>query len=387
MVKRNAATKSSPEQHDFHWFTWKFESNVIVILTYYPSMLPRSHTRNIFLSSSDRQTADSHLHEALATYKDVFDGILRFVPRGRNSTGKYSTTLTMRTFLAYAETVIKAHGLIPYKEPGEPEIICCRVRDITRRYRSPKPPPTKPYNSDRLEINVYPHHFEKTEDRLRARLKDLRETFHGRVILKSYTGFYAAGEQHVPKRIIEICRSLRILAAPSPKNNMIIEADFSKLLPKKESKPRKKKTKDPAQSAPVPIPKPKVPRPPSRASVSQPVEPVVPVQPDAQIQFQNFPESGFSSTEMLCKIDLQKDSLPTIHQTVWDALRWASQYPFLTLHFITGPVAKAPFLSDPRKRTQILNTIKLLEENEQIAYKWKIAEGDQNLIICQKRIT
>ena len=90
----------------------------------------------IYLSATDRYAADTYLREALETYKNSFDGVLKFIPRSSNTTGQYSSRY-MQKFPATVESVIREYNLKPYKSVLEPHVICCRTKYIPLCDRHP----------------------------------------------------------------------------------------------------------------------------------------------------------------------------------------------------------------------------------------------------------
>jgi hypothetical protein len=161
---------------------------------------------------------------------------------------------------------------------------------------------------------------------------------------------------------------------------------MAKLLPKKKRKTKKKKAEETPPEPPKP-PKPKRKlhrRPAVPAEPEQPAAPIL--QRDAPLQFESFPERAVNSTELLVVIDVSRQSLPLVHETVWDTLVWANQYPALTIHFVTGPPARTQLLGEAKqRRDKAQSTIDILEADTGIMYKWEIPKHNENLLICRKR--
>lgn len=82
-------------------------------------------------------------------------------------------------------------------------------------------------------------------------------------------------------------------------------------------------------------------------------------------------------------LDLQNYSLQRAENYVWETLLWASQYPYLTLQYVTGPVSRTPILRDPRMRTQVLKSTQMLANSRGVKYSHDIPRANQNLVICR----
>jgi hypothetical protein len=247
-------------------------------------------------------------------------------------------------------------------------------------------------------VRIFPHRFELFEPKLKSRLKSWRGEFHGKITFAPDQNRYPIVNRDIPERIIAICKRLRIKAEISPRNPCIVEADLNELLPKPPRKVRKRKAaQDPAESPPQnPAEKPPAKRTApvqERALVLDSLpddgEPSWPfLHEDIAIHFRDFPSQPVlahadGKADLMLMLDVQKYSLPAVRDYVWETLRWARSYPFLTIVFSTGPIVRSPMLGEPQRRAEVQRTIELLKENERVVYSWKIPAHNQSLVICR----
>jgi hypothetical protein len=238
------------------------------------------------------------------------------------------------------------------------------------------------------EIIVYTHRFELFEPHMRRRLIDWRSEFHGKITFRPDTGHYLTIHKDMPARLIRLCKSLRIKHEVPKNETVLIVADLAELLPKKKRK-GKKKAKPP--EPPKPSRRSSSAPPPEGVVVRPPAEAVAPfLRENISVFFRDFPSQPVladgpptKEAELVLVLDVQKYSLPAVRDYVWEALRWAAGYPFITMQFVTGPVVRSPILSDPQRRTEVQKTIEMLQKNERIVYTWSIPKENQSMIICR----
>ena len=382
--------------------------------------LKKSTVHNVYLSATDYYEAEKYLREALTTYKDMFSGELRFIPRSRGSTGHY-ITIKMQNgrFTKVIENTIKEFGLVPYTCPTNEEIICCRTRALRRGNQHPAFSPKSERQDDPVhrKITVCPFRFDLREKQLVDKLKEWRSAkYTGTITFVPDLGYYSLNHKDMPQRLVAICRRLRIPAEVSKTNPHIVEANMSQLLPRRKRKKRAKV--DTIEKTTVVVEEPQEPvkeeeaEPPQqqqkheRAMTIQEERPraqldtaaeesdaglIKFLREDLEIKFKDFPKRPNVVTqrrdaqegELVLVLDLQNYSLQSAENYVWETLLWASQYPYLTLQYVTGPVSRTPILSDPRMRTQVLKAIQMLANSRGIKYSYDIPRTNQNLVICR----
>lgn len=322
----------------------------------------------------------------------MFDGVLRFIPRSRTSTGHYISAKMKGTFPAHVEKVIKEYGLEPYKHKLNEEIICCRTRAIPLGNHQPtltSPKPTKQEDSALKTITICEYRFQQREAKLLALLTELRVAkYKGIIRFVPDLGHYSVNNKWIPDRLIKLCKSRRIHAELDNDNKHVVVANMEKLLPR----PKRKK------KAQVPVTRNDMPSVPPQVALYQRKEPEPEKEPvqtpflgeeGAQISFKDFPKrpniagKNNSEGELVLTLDIQEYSLPAARDYVWDVLVWASRYPFLTVQFVTGPVVRSPILSNPRMREQVVKVIQALEEGRGTRYVFEIPKQNQSLVTCR----
>lgn len=368
--------------------------------------LKKSTVHNIYLSATDYHEAETYLREALHTYKDMFSGELRFIPRSPGSTGHY-LTMKMKDgrFTKVIERTINEFGLTPYTCPTNNEIICCRTRALRRGEHPSFSPPKSERQEDfnHKKITICPFRFDLREQQLVNKLKDLRSAkYTGTITFVPDLGYYSVNHKDMPQRLISICRRLRIPAEVSKTNPHVVEANMAQLLPRRKRKKRPKVEPLP-QVEPEPVtvetqqePAPKVEteeesKRPMRAYERDTETVVHFLREDLEIKFKDFPrrpqvlgqKQDAQEGELVLVLDVQNYSLQATENYVWETLLWASEYPFLTLQYVTGPVSRTPLLSDPRMRSQVLKAVQMLANSRGIRYSYEVSRTNQNLVICK----
>jgi hypothetical protein len=236
----------------------------------------------------------------------------------------------------------------------------------------------------RREITIFPHRFELFEPHLKKRLLEWRPNFHGRVTFVPENGRYSTVNKDVPGRIIELCRKLRISARLLPEAHYIVEANFAELIPKKPKKcPRPKS----------PMPEEPLVRPQRRAASamrqdSSPTKSFL--RENIALHFGNFPSqpvitSGRQSkeAELILLLDIREYGMAAVRRYVAETIRWAVEYPFLMIEFLTGPANQGP-----QRRTEVTKTIEGMQQTDGIVYVWEVPRHNQSLVSCrfQERI-
>ena len=400
----------------------------------------------IFLSATDYNAAEKYLHEAIETYKNSFKGELKFVPRSPGFTGRY-TNKQMEKFPAHVEDVIRANGLKPYKSFAEPHIICCQTKYIPLCNRHPhlntgpaiskakKEAISMETDPKNRTIIIYPFRFNEREKKFRQKLICWRnEPFKGKITIKPQGDYYSVNQKDLPQHIIKICKSVRIKAEISKTNPSLIECDLQTLLPKRKKAKSKKKTEATeltsaltadannnnndqqqqkagnSQTEPAPKTKPPIEKEiisslidninahsKNRSISSDSV--VQSLTRDVEIKFSNFPkvytannivfndmkDDTAESTSLVMIVDLQSYPVNTASDYAWEILEWADSYKFLTIHFLVGPPTRIPMAQEPKLRSMLINAIKQLSEQQNICYKYEIAEKNHNLLICRHK--
>ena len=274
------------------------------------------------------------------------------------------------------------------------------------------------------KITVCPFRFELREKQLVDKLKEWWSAkYTGTITFVPDLGSYSLNHKDMPQRLIAICRHLRIPAEVSKTNPHIVEANMAQLLPRRKRKKRVKpvdaveKTttvvEEPheAQQEQQNNPEPAAAEPgqhqqkKERAMTVQEERPRASLETgadadpgvnqflreDVEVKFKDFPKRPNVVTqrhdalegELVLVLDLQNYSLQRAENYVWETLLWASQYPYLTLQYVTGPVSRTPILRDPRMRTQVLKSTQMLANSRGVKYSYDIPRANQNLVICR----
>ncbi|OHT01915.1 hypothetical protein TRFO_31155 [Tritrichomonas foetus] len=379
---------------------------------------PTEH--KIYLSASDYFSADKYLKESLMMFKTSFKGELQFIPRGPCSTGQYQAQ-QMKEFPKHVEEVIKQNGLTPFKDPSNPQIICCRTNALPLCDRHPKLHYTHGTKLDphHRTIVIYPFRFKLREKQFKEKLKCWRGEFKGIVTIKPQGGYYSVNQKDLPNYIIKICKSLRIKAEISKENPAIIECDMKTLLPRRRKKrpnlntnnqnandqnsqnhntnvnkeltseldQENKNINSQADSSLNSLLINKVP--PTENEIQS-------LTRDVEIKFNNFPRviTAKTNTEddnkaqcasLVMVVDLQNFNVNAGGDYAWEILIWADSYKFLNIHFLTGPPSRVPLFNEPKIRKQLISMINQLASQHEIHYSYEISKHNSNLVICRHK--
>jgi hypothetical protein len=241
-------------------------------------------------------------------------------------------------------------------------------------------------NPRHRKITIFPHRFELFEPHLRRRLLDWRDEFHGKITFVPEGGHYTSVHKDVPMRIVQLCRQIRIHAALKKGDQYIVEADLRRLIPPKERKGRRSKS-PPLMEEPRVVP-------PSRRASSAIRGDAVARMPflneDIALHFRDFPTQPVIApgrrrrdAELVLVLDVQQYPMGAVGGYVADTLRWAVDYPFVTLHFVTGPVARSPILGDPQRRNEVVKTVESVRHEHGVEYGWEIPMQNHSLVVCK----
>ena len=371
---------------------------------------PKSH--KIYLSASDYFAADAYLRESLSLFKTIFRGELQFIPRGPTCSGTYKTR-QMKDFSKHVEAVIKEHGLIPYKPPGESDIVCCRTNAPPLCSRHPALHDTRGVKLDpeHRTLVVYPFRFNLREKQFREKLKCWRKEFRGTITIKPQGGYYSVNQKDMPNYIVKICRSLRIKAEISKNDPAVVECDLKTLLPKRRRRRQKRQKekqdlqKENVENAEInqkSLDDDKMEKAQVTTELDQMIRPKGPSENDikaltrdVEIKFNNFPkvvtaqtkndDDDAKCTSLVMVVDLQNFPVSTGGDYAYEILIWANSYPFLVVNFITGPPSRVPLFNEPKIRKQVISVIGLLSNQHDIHYTYEIAKHNSNLIICKHK--
>jgi hypothetical protein len=77
-------------------------------------------------------------------------------------------------------------------------------------------------------------------------------------------------------------------------------------------------------------------------------------------------------------LDIREYGLAVVRRYVAETIRWAAEYPFVIVHFLTGPSSQGP-----ARREEVAKAVEAMARSDGIVYTWQVPRQNQSLVVCR----